>query len=51
MSVSMLVFLVIDHFNNAMGFLEGGVFKAYLMIYLCVAAATAGLLLYDRSKR
>lgn len=51
MSAALLVFLVIDHFNNAMGFLEGDVFHAFLEIYLCVSAATAGLLLFDRSKR
>ena len=50
MSVSLLVFVVIDHFNNAMGFLEGDVFHTYLKIYLCVSAATAGTLLYERSK-
>ena len=51
MSISLLVFVVIDHFNNAMGFLEGDVFHMYLKIYLCVAAATAGTLLYERSKQ
>jgi hypothetical protein len=51
MSAALLVFLVIDHFNNAMGFLEGDVFHAFLKTYLCVSAATAGLLLHKRSKR
>ena len=50
MSVSLLVFIVIDHFNNAMGFLEGDVFYTYLMIYIFVTTATAGTLLYERSK-
>jgi hypothetical protein len=51
MSVSLLVLVFIDHFNNAMGFLEGAVFNWFLLIYLSVAAATAGLLLFDRSRR
>ena len=51
MSLAMAVFLVIDRVNNAMGFLEGDVFRVFLALYVLVAAGTAGTLLAMRSRR
>lgn len=50
-SVMMIVFLVIDSVNSAMGFLRGDVFKTFLIIYVIVSILTAAFLIAFHSKK
>jgi len=41
----MLTFLILDRFNDAMGFLRGSQFKALLLLFVAASALTSVLLI------
>ncbi|MDD5016636.1 MAG: hypothetical protein PHO15_00885 [Eubacteriales bacterium] len=50
-SVMMLVFLVVNLFNESMGFLKGDVFETLLLIYVAVSVITSAFLIAANEKR
>lgn len=44
-SAMMLTFLILDRFNDAMGFLRGNQFKLLLLLFVAASALTSMLLI------